>query len=281
MTVFDALPGTPAPRDAAGGRPFGRLARQGTGHGGAAGRRAGVARLDGEPAGQCAAAHRHHGAASACRLGSVGALLPAACAGGVRPRRARGSRPPRPAPGAAACAAGDRLDPRARRDGDLARGGAARGAQPAGERRRRRRGDPGAGAGGRPARGRQTRRNIRAAAARRGAGRSIRRCSQNPLRKLRKVPASPAQLGRCRRHTTAEGSEASGRGPPQNRLRELRKRKPLPTRRKRKKRVRQRLRPTLLALPLLCRWTGQNDHPCLAGPRASRPAHVFVRSHKS
>ena len=57
---------------------------------------------------------RHHGAASACRLGSVGALLPAACAGGVRPRRAGGSRPPRPAPGAAACAAGDRLDPRAR-----------------------------------------------------------------------------------------------------------------------------------------------------------------------
>ena len=44
------LPGTPARRDAAGGRAFGRLARQGTGHGGAAGRRVGVARLDGEPA---------------------------------------------------------------------------------------------------------------------------------------------------------------------------------------------------------------------------------------
>ena len=61
-------------------------------------------------------------------------------------------------------------------------------------------------------------------------------CSQNPLRKLRKVPASPAQLGRCRRHTTpalsevegTEGSEASGRGPPQNRLRKLRKNKPRP-----------------------------------------------------
>src|SRR5260370_38170211 len=71
------------------------------------------------------------------------------------------------------------------------------------------------------------RRNTRAAAARRGAGRLIRGCSQNPLRKLRKVLASPAQLGRCRRHTTTEGSEA------QNPLRKLRKSKPLQTRRKR------------------------------------------------
>ena len=99
------LPGAPARRDAAGGRPFGRLAGQGTGHGGAAGRRAGAARLDGDPAGHCAAARRHHGAAPARRLGAVGALLPAACPGGVRPRRAVGSRPQG--------AAGDRLDPRA------------------------------------------------------------------------------------------------------------------------------------------------------------------------
>ncbi len=67
----------------------------------------------------------------------------------------RGGPADREPPGAAARAAGDRLDPRARRDGDLARGCAARGAQPAGERRRRRRGDPGARAGGRAARGRR------------------------------------------------------------------------------------------------------------------------------
>ena len=52
---------------------------------------------------------------------------------GVRPRRAVGSRPQG--------AAGDRLDPRARRDGDLARGCAARRAAAEGERRRRGRGD--------------------------------------------------------------------------------------------------------------------------------------------
>src|SRR5258708_19252985 len=79
------------------------------------------------------------------------------------------------------------------------------------------------------------RRNTRAAAARRGAGRLIRGCSQNPLLKLRNVLASPAQLGRCRRHTTTEGSEA------QNPLRKLRKSKPLQTRTKRE------------------RHTGQND----------------------
>ena len=101
------------------------------------------------------AAHRHHGAAHECRLGPVGAILPAACRGGVRPRRARGRRPPREAPGAAARAAGDRLDPRARCCGDFARGCAARGAQPEGERRRRRRGDPGARAGRRAARSRR------------------------------------------------------------------------------------------------------------------------------
>ena len=37
--------------------------------------------------------------------------------------------------------------------------------------------------------------------------------AQNQLRKLRKVPASPAQLGRCRRHATTEGSEASAQRP--------------------------------------------------------------------
>ena len=85
---------------------------------------------------------------------SVGALLPPACPGGVRPRRAGGRRPPGQAQGKAACTAGDRLDPRARGQGDLARGGAARGAQPTGERCRRRRGDPGTRAGRRVARSR-------------------------------------------------------------------------------------------------------------------------------
>ena len=78
----------------------------------------GAARLDGDPAGHGAAARRHHGAAPARRLGAVAALLPAACPRGVRPRRAVGSRPQGEA--------GDRLDPHARRDGDLARGCAAR-----------------------------------------------------------------------------------------------------------------------------------------------------------
>ena len=64
-----------------------------------------------------------------CRLGPVGSLLPAARTGGVRPRRAVGSRPPGEA--------GDRLDPRARRDAGLARGCAARGAAADGEGRRR------------------------------------------------------------------------------------------------------------------------------------------------
>ena len=77
-------------------------------------------------------------------------LLPAACAGGVRPRRAGGSQPA----GAAACAAGGRLDSCARRGRDLARGCAAGRAQPARERCRRRRGDSGAGGGGRLARSR-------------------------------------------------------------------------------------------------------------------------------
>ena len=66
---------------------------------------------------------------------------------GVRPRRAVGSRPQG--------AAGDRLDPRARSDGNLARGCAARRAAAKGERRRCGRGDPGTRGGGRPARGRR------------------------------------------------------------------------------------------------------------------------------
>ena len=66
---------------------------------------------------------------------------------GVRPRRAVGSRPQGEA--------GDRLDPRARSDGDLARGCAAGRAPAKGERRRCGRGDRRAGGGRRPARGRR------------------------------------------------------------------------------------------------------------------------------
>ena len=75
----------------------GRLAGQGAGHGGAAGRGAGAARLDGEPAEQCAAAHRHHDAASAAMPGICGSAttgrMPRRCstAPGRRTATARAS----------------------------------------------------------------------------------------------------------------------------------------------------------------------------------------------
>ena len=50
-----------------------------------------------------------------------------------------------------------------------------------------------------------------AAAARRGAGRSIRRCSQNPLRKLRKSPSLPTDAAaERRRHDCAASSPLRG-----------------------------------------------------------------------
>ena len=70
--------------------------------------------------------------------------------------------------------AGDRLDPHAGSDGDLARGRAARRAPAKGERRRRGRGDPGARRRRRAAQGRRRGRTYR------GRGRPARRWQVNP-----------------------------------------------------------------------------------------------------
>ena len=160
-------------------------------------------------------------------------------------------------------------------DGDLARGGAARGAQPAGERRRRRRGDPGAGAGGRVARGRGRGGLSRPAAARRGAGRSIRRAA----RKTRCANCGKSQPPQrswggvvvIRRRAT-EGSEASGRVPPQNRLRKLRKSKPLRLEGSGRGRLAKMISATIKALMSLLGARHSSGASChLIGARASRP----------
>ena len=55
-------------------------------------------------------------------------------------------------------------------------------------------------------------------------------CWQNrPAQIAQSSASSPAQLGRCRRHTATEGSEAASTRPlTGNHLRKLRKTKPLP-----------------------------------------------------
>ncbi len=70
----------------------GRLAGQGAGHGGAAGRGAGVARLDGEPAEQCAAAHAPSRRSTCTPPGTCGSAttgrMPRRCSTAPGPRTA-------------------------------------------------------------------------------------------------------------------------------------------------------------------------------------------------
>ena len=125
----------------------------------------------------------------------------------------------------AARAAGDRLDPRAWRQGGLARGGAARGAQPARERRRRRRGDPGARAGRRVARSRGRRGGLSApAAARRAAGRSIQRSTcvgANRAAQIAESPGLPSAAGAVRVETPPSSEGRRGRKPRVESLRRI------------------------------------------------------------
>ena len=210
---------------------------------------------------QCAAARRHHGAASARRLGSVGAILPAACTGGVRPRRALGSRQARHharrvigwirARGATEISREEvrreALSQRVKAAGAdevilaLEQAGVLREVDDEEDY-------PGPG---RPARRWQVNPGLRPRPGQAPPAKSLAQIAESPS-----LPSAAGEVSSSRLYSMAEGSEASGRRPPQNRLRKLRKSKPLPTRRKRE------------------RQTGQNDQrdegdSCLAGARTT------------